>query len=132
MAIYLIEFVRNFFNDAVLPWHVSLFLLYIEQACQFIVFTLICYFFIHAASKLVGKERVQKWEQRLKLYLIVIAVVLFVFGLIIFTPLLDSFFQDKTSYGCKRDEFWIQDLILLLIILGFMYAANVITKAITA
>jgi hypothetical protein len=109
IIIYICEFVRSFFNYPFLPWQVNLFLLYIEQVSQFVVFVLICYFFIHAAGRLVGKARVQAWEKRLKIYLYVNAGILFSFGLILFTPLLNQVFKKKQEdiAGCKRNEFWL-------------------------
>ena len=76
IIIYCIEFVRNFVGD-IMSWPVSLWLLYLEQLSMFAVATLICHFFITAASKLVGKERVKRWEKGLKM-IMVVAYVMFI------------------------------------------------------
>jgi len=70
IVLYSIDFVRNFVGD-IMPWNVSLWLLYLEQLTMFAVATLICYFFITAASKLVGKNRVKRWELALKILMVV-------------------------------------------------------------
>ena len=118
IIIYCIEFVRNFLGD-VMTWKVSLWLLYIEQLTMFAVAILICNFFITAASKLVGKDRVKRWEKGL-LILMVVAYGLFIVEIIIIIE------TGEKEYLCHTNEFWIQDALLLAVLLSFIYAAKVI------
>jgi len=122
IIIYWIEFVRNFVGD-VMYWVVSLWLLYLEQLTMFAVATLICYFFITAASKLVGKDRVKRWEKGF-LILMVVAYGMFIVEIIIILS------NGEINYLCHTNEFWIQDALLLVVLLSFIYAAKVISNII--
>ena len=62
IAIFVIEFFRNFVGEIV-PWPVMFVLGWIELLLQFTVYVLLCRFFIKAASKMVGKDRVKKWKK---------------------------------------------------------------------
>jgi hypothetical protein len=126
IIIYCIEFVRNFVGD-VMSWVVSLWLLYLEQLTMFAVATLICYFFITAASKLVGKDRVKRWEKGL-LILMVVAYGMFIIEIIII--ILSTYETGEKDYLCHTNEFWIQDALLLVVLLSFIYAAKVISNII--
>jgi Mn2+/Fe2+ NRAMP family transporter len=83
-----------------MPWNVSLWILYIEQLTQFAVIVLICYFFITAASKLVGKDRVKRWERGLFI-LILASYGLFIAEVIIIVS------EGEKDYLCHTNEFWI-------------------------
>lgn len=121
--IYCVEFVRNFVGD-IMPWKVSLTLLYLEQLAQFAVYVLICQFFITAASKLVGKKRVERWKRGLLGFVVAAYVLMAVQALLIILV------NSNKDYLCHTNEFWIQDAIMLSVMLGFIYAAKVISDII--
>jgi heme O synthase-like polyprenyltransferase len=85
IALYVIQFIRNFFS---LPSTVSLALLYVCLMLQFVIYTLVVAFFVKAASKLVGKERGKRWERNLyKFDMVAFAVLAFQACLILVDPL---------------------------------------------
>jgi hypothetical protein len=128
MLLFAIDFLRNFIGE-VMPWKVGLVLLFLNQWIQFTVYILICRFFIKAASNLVGKERVKRWKAFSFYFMSAVYIFLAVYAVMLIEP--DWFFPErKTKAPCKTNEFWIQDALLLSVLLGFLYAAKVISDAI--
>lgn len=113
-----------------MPWQFSLVLLVIELLLQIAVYILLCQFFIKAAGKLVGKERVEKWKKIL--YLVgITALIALIVGSIILKVIEDEFKQtNRTVYICKTYLFWMTDLIMLMILLLFTYDSWEISAAI--
>ena len=70
MLMYFCDFLRNFLND--IPWKISLGLLYCEQICRFVIYTLVCHFFLKAAASLVGKGTVKQWRNYMNIFTAVV------------------------------------------------------------
>lgn len=107
IVLFVIDFFRNFVGE-IMPWKLGLTLLFFNQIIQFTVYVLICQFFLKAASKLVGKNRVRKWQTWLKYYMMGVYVFLFAYGAWLFK---DDWFpnskRDNDKAPCHRNEFWI-------------------------
>lgn len=121
MLLYAVEFTRNFFET--IPWQFSLALLYLEQICRLAVYVLICHFFLKAAASLVGKKRVKKWRMLINIFTsIVMAGLLSLAAYYIY----EAIYPDGTDKPkpCHSFEFMLQEVLLLLVMLGFAYAAT--------
>lgn len=128
MVMYLAEFLRNFFD--IRPWQLSLGLLYLEQICRLLAYVLICHFFLKAAANLVGKKTVQLWRRAINIFTIVVLTFLSaLLGLYIF-----EIFNPKPNRPkpCHSFEFMMQEGLLMLIMIGFVYAATRIEKVVNA
>ena len=98
IAIYTLEFIRNFFA---LPTFYSLGSLYAIMMIQFVVYLLVVMFFVKAASKLVGKERAKQWDRNFRYFEIASGVVLFINFVLIVTSLVnETFGSDKRAAEC--------------------------------
>jgi succinate dehydrogenase hydrophobic anchor subunit len=71
------------------------------------------------------------WQRRLTLFTGVFVLLLAVYGVVIFTTTFTQYlsFRDVEA-ACHSFDFIIQDLLLLFALIGFSYAAKVITDVI--
>lgn len=127
MVMYAVEFIRNFFEH--INWRISLGLLYLEQICRLLVYVFICHFFLKAAANLVGKETVKQWRKAINIFIsVVMALLAGLLGFYIYEALDPSSKRDANA--CKSYEFMMQESLLMIIMLGFIYAATRIEKVI--
>lgn len=126
MILYVVEFIRNFFES--IPWKLSLVLLYLEQICLLLIYVLICHFYIKAAARLIGKKRVKKWRKSINIFTIFILIFLaFMLGYYILRTFEPS---QNSKDACHTYEFMIQEIVLLLVIIGFSFACYIIEQII--
>ena len=120
IIIFSIEFFRNFMGN-VIPWAFIFSLGWIELVLQFTVYVLLCHFFIKAASKLVGVDRVNKWNRIL--YAVTIFSYIALAGDGIEMIIVRFIRTDHSIYGCKTPMYWTSDVIMLIVLSFFIYAA---------
>ena len=126
MLMYFCDFLRNFLNN--IPWKISLGLLYCEQICRFVIYTLVCHFFLKAAASLVGKGRVKQWRN----YVNVFTAVAFGFWTLLGAYYLYRHFTNTGSNvsPCHRPEFMIQESLLMIVMIAFILAGLVIQNVV--
>ena len=119
-------FIENFFEF--IPNKVNLMLLFVQQVCRFVVFTLICHFFIKAAASLLSRNQVRLWYGTLNTFTFICCGVWLSF-LVIYTYFVATH-QNDSVYPCHRIEFIIVDIMGVLLCLSFLFFGIKINKTI--